>query len=754
MLGLGMVPAAATTPAPDFDHHVVVIGTGGLRWTDVDQTPAIANFAAVSAVGNLVVRNVRSSTCPADGWIAFSAGRRAGDAINGAGGPCRYLQNPANTNPVLGQPTVDAVAPDWQVFSDAVASQSYDATLGSFGQAMAQSGVSVAGVGPGAAIALARPDGQVTGDFYPRPAGAVEFAAQINAAVTQHTAPDRLTVVDIGALRIPNTADLSDPTAAATLSQIDARFETTLRAIYAQDPGLTHTTVMLASLADPVGAPRLSILAMAGQQVNGNFLTSPSTKQTGFNQSTDLPTTVFSLLGVSDQVNRATFVGSVVAPEFVGGTATDRIDSLIDAEDHTLATRPLVEKFFLFYCIINILLFLAVAYIFSGHFLRRVTRYGTWIAKNSRALIVGCQVAGIAIASIPVATLLANLVPWWRTGAPALTLAGLSLAIIAAITALALAPMWRGWRFGPIAIVAGITAVVLAVDIATGATMQISALMGVQPMVGGRFYGFNNQAFALLATSTLLLAGALANGLVARGRRKLAALVVVVVGAATTLLDGSPTLGADFGGPPALVPAFALLALWAAGVKLNVKKVLGVLAFGVVVVSSFALFDWLRPEDQRTHLGRLIDTILDGGLLNVIGRKLGANLNTFTNPLSLVAITAILLLVIVMGRPVRLAAKDTNALAPYHWLTNGVPLKQIATDTPMFLPTTYAVYVALLLGTLVNDSGVVVAAIGLSMLVPLLIATYARWILGITRGLRPSVPEPAAPEPAVPTKTH
>lgn len=342
----------------------------------------------------------------------------------------------------------------------------------------------------------------------------------------------------------------------------------------------------------------------------------------------------------------------------------------------------------------------------------------------------------------------------WRTGAPALTLAGLSLAIIAAITALALAPMWRGWRFGPIAIVAGITAVVLAVDIATGATMQISALMGVQPMVGGRFYGFNNQAFALLATSTLLLAGALANGLVARGRRKLAALVVVVVGAATTLLDGSPTLGADFGGPPALVPAFALLALWAAGVKLNVKKVLGVLAFGVVVVSSFALFDWLRPEDQRTHLGRLIDTILDGGLLNVIGRKLGANLNTFTNPLSLVAITAILLLVIVMGRPVRLAAKDTNALAPYHWLTNGVPLKQIATDTPMFLPTTYAVYVALLLGTLVNDSGVVVAAIGLSMLVPLLIATYARWILGITRGLRPSVPEPAAPEPAVPTKTH
>ncbi len=88
-------------------------------------------------------------------------------------------------------------------------------------------------------------------------------------------------------------------------------------------------------------------------------------------------------------------------------------------------------------------------------------------------------------------------------------------------------------------------------------------------------------------------------------------------------------------------------------------------------------------------------------------------------------------------------------------MLNSSVAEKVAKTTYLIGPTVdYAVYVALLLGTLVNDSGVVVAAIGLSMLVPLLIATYARWILGITRGLRPSVPEPAAPEPAVPTKTH
>lgn len=746
--GFGVLPASAETSDLDFDQHVVVIGTGGVRWLDMDLAPAISNFASVSAVGSLVVRNVRSSTCPADGWLALSSGRRAGDSINGGSTPCRFMQDPQTPDLALGTSVSDVVVPNWQDYQEAVAGQKYDALVGSFGQALAESQISTSVVGPGAAIALATPDGTVAGNFYPRPASTPDFYTQVRSAINDHLGDQRLTVVDVGQVRIARNTDPTDPAIAARLAEVDTRFEATLRAIYAQDPGLTKTTIVLASLADPVGSPRLSILAMAGAGIEGNYLTSPSTKQAGFSQSTDIPTTVFSLLELSGKVGRSNFVGSVIAPEYVDMTADQRIASLNDLEDHALAARPIVEPFFLFYTVINVLLFLGVAYVFSGRFLRRITRAGTWIAKNSRALITGCQIAGVAIASIPVASLLANTVPWWRAGAPTLTFIGITLGFIAAITYIALLPAWRGWRFGPIAVVSGVTAIFLAVDIATGATMQLSAPIGVQPMVGGRFYGFNNQAFALFAASTVLLAGAIANGLVARGKRKTAALAVALVGVCATVLDGFPTLGADFGGPPALVPAFALLTLWAAGIKLNFKRVLMVLASGVVVVSTFAVADWLRPEDQHTHLGRFVDTVLDGGLFNVIARKLGANLSTFTNPLSFIAITAVLLLLVVMGRPVRLAAKDTNALAPYHWLTNGVPLKQIATDTPMLMPTIYAVYVVILIGTLVNDSGVVIAAIGLALLVPLLIATYARWILGITRHIPAVSPRPTQPHPA------
>jgi len=37
------------------------------------------------------------------------------------------------------------------------------------------------------------------------------------------------------------------------------------------------------------------------------------------------------------------------------------------------------------------------------------------------------------------------------------------------------------------------------------------------------------------------------------------------------------------------------------------------------------------------------------------------------------------------------------------------------------------------IGTLVNDSGIVILAVGMSVLVPVVTATYATWMLGLQR---------------------
>src|SRR5699024_5792976 len=138
--------------------------------------------------------------------------------------------------------------------------------------------------------------------------------------------------------------------------------------------------------------------------------------------------------------------------------------------------------------------------------------------------------------------------------------------------AIALGRPWRYRSMVPMGIVAGLTMLVLGVDALLGARLQLSAVLGVQPQVGGRFYGFNNSSFALWAAASVIVAACLAEPLVRRGRRKWAALLVGGIGLIATVLDGLPAIGADFGGPPAIIPAFIIMMLLALGIRLTWQR--------------------------------------------------------------------------------------------------------------------------------------------------------------------------------------
>jgi len=96
-------------------------------------------------------------------------------------------------------------------------------------------------------------------------------------------------------------------------------------------------------------------------------------------------------------------------------------------------------------------------------------------------------------------------------------------------------------------IVAGLSGAVLGLDVVTGSNLQLNSFMGYSALVGGRFYGFGNMAFAVFATGMLLSAAWLAE-LVSRGNRRVALAVVVIIGLAAMALDGSPSWGADSAG--------------------------------------------------------------------------------------------------------------------------------------------------------------------------------------------------------------
>jgi hypothetical protein len=355
--------------------------------------------------------------------------------------------------------------------------------------------------------------------------------------------------------------------------------------------------------------------------------------------------------------------------------------------------------------------------------------------KNALVLL---RVGAIAVGAMPAASFLATLTHWWRSPTPLAAFWSAVTAIVVLIVIVAFAGPWRRSRLGPVAVLAVITYAVTIVGVtAMNSRIIIDGPLGASRIVAGRFYGMNNQSFALVTVSGLIVAAVLAQMFRARGQRVAAVLTVLGVGALAVVVDGMPTLGADFGGPPALVTGFLLLAVVVAGWRMRRMAVLAVLGGAAAVTIGFALADYLRPPGDRTHLGQFVATSLAGGVGSVVGRKLSASFHTlqmirYTGPTALGAAMTVWL----CGQP--------------HWFARWRGrLAALVKDEPLLTPTAACVAVALGIGFFVNDSGAVIPGIGLTLAIPALLALVAAW-LGEKLAGSPSGWEDLSPSPCLP----
>lgn len=693
------LPLAAAAPGTSASRDavpgpVILIGVPGLRWDDVtqDRTPALWSLLQNGSVGSIAVRSVYQAACPVDGWLAVSAGRRLADKRGPVG--CPTITQPTNTS-----------LPNWERFTEQAANQSFEAQPGTLGDSLKSAGVQAAAVGAGAAIAIADSSGEMVGPYYSRPPSTDAFARNIEQAL--EPGPNLL-VVDAGDIRDPQDLDELDPARrrgdrAAQAQRLDGEVRAALDAVEAKAGG--DATVLVTSFADSGGTPHLGAMAATGPATQGEYgpglLGSRSTRQPALVQATDLMPTLLWLLGVDPPSG---LVGSPVRPlPDRSASATDRLRRVLDLDASAAAVKELIPPFFAGLVIAELLLYGLAAIAL------RVQWGGP---RGRRPVLRWLRRVALVFASVPVATFLANLIPWWRSGNDLLAVVaavGLWTALVMVVATLG---PWRNKRLGPFGAIAGITALVLAVDVATGSRLQVSSLMGQQPLVGGRFYGLGNVQFALFGTGALLLATALADGALRAGRRRLAVLVVVVIGLLAVVIDGAPGIGSDFGGPPAMIPAFAVLALLVAGVRLTWRRLLLVGVVTLVAVAGLSVVDWLRPPADRTHLGRFVQTVLDGAALPVIQRKLEQNLAILTgSPLTLIIPFGAVFVGLILMRPVA-------------W---GAPaLQRTYERAPTLRYGLIALLVMLGIGFAVNDSGTVVPAIGAVLAIPLLIAAAVR----------------------------
>ncbi|MDQ6799031.1 MAG: hypothetical protein M3011_13620, partial [Actinomycetota bacterium] len=159
------------------------------------------------------------------------------------------------------------------------------------------------------------------------------------------------------------------------------------------------------------------------------------------------------------------------------------------------------------------------------------------------------------------------------------------------------------------------------------------------------------------------------------------------------VVGGAPWFGADVGGVLASIPAYGTLI--AARRRPSLRLLIGLVALTLAVLVVFVAADLARPVAARTHLGRVIS---DGSLVDEMARKAGRAVETLKSPLSLI---------IVIGTGAVVAARP-----------------RLATN-PGLAAMTWALIVAGVVGSMVNDSGLIVGAAVTAVAWPALVAVTA-----------------------------
>ncbi|WP_035280136.1 hypothetical protein [Brevibacterium album] len=687
-------PSANGGAAEDPERRpVVLLGFAGLTFEDVDpdRTPHLWRMVAGGSVGTMTPRSVRDTSCAADGWLGVASGRRAADEPRPT---CRVLADP-----------IGGWVPDWDIYLAQAAADNYTPAVGALTEAAEAADVKVRGIGPGAAIGTASPAGR-TGSWEPL-AQSGERGTQVVAAADAA----EIVLVDLGSVYAPghSVTDL-DAAVGEVLDAADA--------VEGQAP-----TVIAASLADGrTDESRMQFTAvLSGTDATGaasgadgaELLTSASTRQPGLVQVSDLAPTLLTMAGAESGAN---FAGAPMHFEDGPAGAQPKHQLMLDRQTAVLTQQSISAWM---YAVWGVLL---LASLLVGVVAAR--RTGT--AGVSTPLTVG----GLFFAALPVSTYLVNVLPWERSTSPDVAMLGGVIGWATVLTALALLGPWTRLRGGRIAFVSAVTLGVLVFDVATGSRLQMSTMLGEPLLIASRFYGIGNSALALYCTALLVLLGVACSwltGTAERRRRWLTTAVVVTAVLASCALLAAPGLGTKFGSVPTLVLGTAVFALTAAGIRLSWKRLL-VFGGGAGALMLAVLFlDWLRPAADRTHFGRFFDSLLSGEAGAVLLRKIGMNVDILTQSWMTVLL------------PLAVAAVLWAAISPARFRIPGLAEQYRA--LPLLRPALISLAVLLAVGTFINDSGIVVPAVGMLFLVPVLAASAAE-------GVRePDVREPGVQEP-------
>ncbi len=557
-VGLRLVHWLADPPTESaiFTSRVVVVGvTGRYQLSAADRRLLGAHLDDAQA-GSMVVRPRYVGDCAAAGWTTLGAGRRA--AVGGLCDP-----------QVSGNEVVD-----WPARKAAAAARDGDAVLGTLAGAVPGC---VAAVGPGAALAAARPDGSLA---------SYQTLADFHGGGAKLTCP--ITLVDAGA-----DAD----------------------ALMAELAGRSDVTLIVTGIGPPPGShdPGTQVVYRLGTTIPG-WLTSANTRREGIVTLTDLTATLVDF-GGGTSASSAAIDGGVFAV-YPDDLSVDGI------ERHLAAVTALSAAVISGYLAVGV----------GGGVLFAIFLVALWRRNWPLARLI------MTIGTVLTATMmLTGSVPWQGFSHPGVAV-GLVAAGWGAVLTLAALGLGR-WLVVPAAIAgAGLTVAVFTADAALGAVMQPGSLLNSRPIFGLRWYGFGNVTFAAYASAGLLLAGYVAHRFRTAGRPRAALVAVAAIGFGIVICEGWPSMGTDFGGVIALTPPLLWLLFALSGARVSWPKLVLTGVGAVLAITIIAVLDWRRGPGARSHLGNFVQRVIDGDAGDIVVRKAVASIETIVSPLGLISL--------------------------------------------------------------------------------------------------------------------
>ena len=680
----GVTQAGAVTgagkPVLAGEGPIVVIGTAGLTWADVspELTPnlwaILRDGADAGGVTPAVVDQNRR--CGGAGWMGLSSGR---PVVTGVRDGRDFLCEPW-----------DVIVPDgfalggqvqvsgWTGLVAAQDRSPFRPRLGTFGTALQEAAVCATAVGPGAAIALADHDG-VVARYYPK------------EELNRDTFGCPLTVIDAG--YAPRTAVRTEDYRAEALVQTDAAVRRALT--LAPD----DATILIMDVGDPSHlAPVLGVAMVYGASATAaRYLSSIATRWEGVVRVLDLPVTIAAALDIPQPPDFAgtPFLSAGTRPadpaqashDLWTLTARDRALRVVTG---TTTASPLWLG----------LILSGVAAVTLPRLRRRREAFHDRRERTLRRVLDG---ALLFLASIPAGQFLMGAWSWWMpspTPGRLWTALLVSTLMVAALGALA--PRRPSWA-GP-TVIATITFALLTLDAVLGTPMHRGSPLGPSPTMGGRFFGFGNPTYSVYVGAALVAAAGLGTLVARRFARIWAGVVVTVIGLIAMVITLWPDFGADVGGGLVILPTFAVLALALSGLRVTWQRLVLTTVGGLVLVAGIGLFDWLRPEAQRTHLGQFVQSVIDGSALDTVWRKAGFALRTLSRgPEAWITLAVVLAVAVVLLGWVRA-----------RWLDRA------RADWPPIMPLLVSMMIGAVAGGFVNDYGVRIITIMMFTVVPLI----------------------------------